>query len=164
MKFVEILIVLQTLAVICQTYQGFLPGIGSYLQSKPINLQVPSYASGSLPTYKRAVRQILDKPKDDPGSKCSYVQMKGSAIPGAECQEGGMACDKECALVDVIENPGSNSGEIDSERGCITVMEEMCGDVAKEECGFVDEKICEAIPEEICDDDVPYNQSGNQTK
>ena len=58
----------------------------------------------------------------------------------------------------------SNNGESDSERGCITVMEEMCGDVAKEECGFVDEKICDAIPEEICDDDVPYNQSGNQTK
>ena len=169
MRLMEILIVLSTLAVICQTYayQGFLPGIGSYLKSKPIKLQVPSYASGSLlPTYNRRVRQILDKPKDDPGSKCSYVQMKGSAIPGADCQEGGMACDKECALVDVIQNnPGSNSGEIaDSERGCITVMEEMCGDVAKEECGFVDEKICDAIPEEICDDDVPYNQSGNQTK
>ena len=59
---------------------------------------------------------------------------------------------------------GSNGVEQDSERGCVTVMEEMCGDVSKEECGFVDEKICDAIPEEICDDDVPYNQSGNQTK
>ena len=48
---------------------------------------------------------VTEKPKDDPGSKCSYVQMKGSPIPGADCQEGGMACDKECALVDV-NNPG----------------------------------------------------------
>ena len=37
---------------------------------------------------------------------------------------------------------GSNGVEQDSERGCVTVMEEMCGDVSKEECGFVDEKIC----------------------
>ena len=54
---------------------------------------------------KRLKRQKHEKPKDDPGSKCSYVQMKGSPIPGADCQEGGMACDKECALVDV-NNPG----------------------------------------------------------
>ena len=73
---------------------------------------------------------------------------------------------KYLALRNLALSLGSNSDDsnTDSERGCITVMEEMCGDVAKEECGFVDEKICDAIPEEICDDDVPYNQSGNQTK
>lgn len=128
----EILIVLPTLAVITESaYEGFLPGIGSYVQPhQKLQLIVPEYASGALPSYKRPPRQtskasldkprkplrqsldkpqrpprqILDKPKDDPGSKCSYVQMKGSPIPGANCQAGGMACDKECALVDVIDH------------------------------------------------------------
>ena len=126
-KLLEILIVLPTLAVITESaYEGFLPGIGSYVQPhQKLQFIVPQYESGALPSYKRPPRQtldkpqrplrqsldkpqrpprqILDKPKDDPGSKCSYVQMKGSPIPGANCQAGGMACDKECALVDVID-------------------------------------------------------------
>lgn len=72
-----------------------------------------------------------------------------------------MACDEECSLVEVNNNGDSNN---DSERGCITVMEEMCGDVSREECATVDEKICEPIAEEICDDKVPYIESGNQTR
>lgn len=70
-----------------------------------------------------------------------------------------MACDEECSLVEV--NGDSNN---DSERGCITVMEEMCGDVSRQECATVDEKICEPIPEEICDENVPYDNTGNQTR
>ena len=135
-KLLEILIVLPTLAVITESaYEGFLPGIGSYVQPhQKLQFIVPQYESGALPSYKRPPRQtlekpqrplrnpldkpkrplkqnldkpqrpprqILDKPKDDPGSKCSYVQMKGSPIPGANCQAGGMACEEECALVDV---------------------------------------------------------------
>ena len=115
-KLLEILIVLPTLAVITESaYEGFLPGIGSYVQPhQKLQFIVPQYESGALPSYKRPPRQtldkpqrpprqILDKPKDDPGSKCSYVQMKGSPIPGANCQAGGMACEEECALVDVID-------------------------------------------------------------
>ena len=126
-KLLEILIVLPTLAVITESaYEGFLPGIGSYVQPhQKLQFIVPQYESGALPSYKRPprqtldkpkrplkqnldkpqrpARQILDKPKDDPGSKCSYVQMKGSPIPGANCQAGGMACEEECALVDVID-------------------------------------------------------------
>ena len=37
-------------------------------------------------------------------------------------------------------------------------------DVSKEECGLVDEKICDPVAEEICDDELPFSQTGNQTK
>ena len=37
-------------------------------------------------------------------------------------------------------------------------------DVSKEECGLVDEKICDPVAEEICDDEIPFSQTGNQTK
>ena len=148
MKF-QYFIIFPTLAVICQTYEGYLPGLGRF---NPARLRL-------LPAYNRHPRQILDKPKDDPGSKCQYVQMKGAGIPGSDCQPGGMACEENCALVD-IDNPDSS----DADRGCVTVMQEMCGDVSKEECDFVDEKICEPIAEEICDEDVSFNEIGNQTR
>ena len=67
------------------------------------------------------------------------ISTSGNAIPGAECQEGGMACDKECGLVDVDADPDPAGGA--DESGCITVMEEMCMDVSKEQCGPVDEKV-----------------------
>ena len=146
-----LLFILPNLAVICHTHEAFLPGIGRFN---------PAF---KLPQYRRPPRQILDKPAGDPGSKCQYVQMKGSGIPGGECQPGGMACEQECALVNV-DDSGAAEGLGDSDRGCVTVMEEMCGDVAKEECGFVDEKICEPIAEEICDEDVEFNEIGNQTR
>ena len=59
---------ISTLAVICQTYEGFLPGIGTYQPH----------------LYRRPARQVLNKPTDDPGSKCKYVQMKNSPIPGKD--------------------------------------------------------------------------------
>ena len=71
-----------------------------------------------------------------------------------------MACDKECGLVDIDSGPDAEADE----SGCITVMEEMCMDVSKEECGLVDEKICDPVAEEICDDELPFSQTGNQTK
>ena len=71
-----------------------------------------------------------------------------------------MACDKECGLVDIDSGPDAAADE----SGCITVMEEMCMDVSKEECGLVDEKICDPVAEEICDDEIPFSQTGNQTK
>ena len=40
---------------------SYLPGLGTYL---------------TLPVHRRPSRQV-GKPKDDPGPKCSYVQMKG---------------------------------------------------------------------------------------
>ena len=40
---------------------SYLPGLGTYL---------------SLPVHRRPSRQV-GKPEDDPGPKCSYVQMKG---------------------------------------------------------------------------------------
>ncbi len=48
-------------------------------------------------------------------------------LTGGDCQAGGMACDKECGLV---EADGGQSNEATS--NCRTVMEEMCGDVAKQ--------------------------------
>jgi hypothetical protein len=148
-----VLVLLAAVIVKGQYHQGhaataFLPGLGPYLPA-----QSP---------YARSIRDVLKQgsiltgaPLGDPGPKCSYVQMKGSSLPGAECQAGGMACDKECGLVDA-DDP--NAGQ----RGCITVMEEMCGDVSKEECANVDEKICEPIQEEICDEQDPDDfGSGN---
>ena len=40
---------------------SYLPGLGTYL---------------TLPVHRRPSRQV-GKPQDDPGPKCSYVQMKG---------------------------------------------------------------------------------------
>ena len=130
---------------------GFLPGIGTYL----------AYNNYVRNTRQIDSNQVISSEKED--SKCTYVQMKGAAIPGADCQEGGMACDKECGFVDTVnESAAGNSAGADTDRGCITVMEEMCGDVSKEECNTVDDKICEPVSEEICDDpmdDLPRNQT-----
>ena len=161
-----LLLCFSALAVIFgQTFEngGYLPGIGTFQPS----LNQPDSTTLQILRHhrrKRPPRQVLKKPQDlDPASKCQYVQIKDEPIPNTECQPGGMACDKECEIVDILDNISDDDSS--SERGCITVMEEMCGDVAKEECSTVDEKICVPVPEEICDDDINVeNAYNNQTR
>ena len=79
---------------------GFLPGIGTYL------------AYNNYVRHTRQIDNINNPPpvSEEEKSKCTYVQMKGAGLPGSECQEGGMACDKECGLVDStneVENGGN---------------------------------------------------------
>ena len=66
-------------------------------------LNLDFYFCGSVKSiipYNRTTRQIdnnqlnLNEDLRADEDKCNYVQMKGAPIPGAECQEGGMACDK----------------------------------------------------------------------
>ena len=62
--------------------------------------------------HTRQIDNINNPPpvSEEEKSKCTYVQMKGAGLPGSECQEGGMACDKECGLVDStneVENNGN---------------------------------------------------------
>ena len=75
--------------------------------------------------------------------KCSFVQMKGTPLPNMNCQKGGMACDKQCGIVDTEEG---GAGET-----CTTVMETMCREVPKTDCQNVTGKVCNNIADEICD-------------
>ena len=102
--------------------------------------------------------------------KCSYVQMKGGPIPGAECQAGGMACTKDCSYdkglslgADTAVDQGPGVGEAEG-NNCVTVMERMCGDVPKEECETVVEKRCDQVPEEVCDEEVEEEANDTDTK
>ena len=75
--------------------------------------------------------------------KCSFVQMKGTPLPNMNCQKGGMACDKQCGIVDDAENAAAEK--------CVTVMETMCREVPKQDCRNVTGKVCNNIADEICD-------------
>ena len=75
--------------------------------------------------------------------KCSFVQMKGTPLPNMNCQKGGMACDKQCGIVDDTE---SGAGE-----KCVTVMETMCSELPKTNCRNVTGKVCTNIADEVCD-------------
>ena len=75
--------------------------------------------------------------------KCSFVQMKGTPLPNMNCQKGGMACDKQCGIVDNTEDGAGES--------CVTVMETMCREVPKQDCRNVTGKVCTNIADEICD-------------
>lgn len=46
-------------------------------------------SSSSNPTFSNAN-----------GEKCTYTQMKGGPIAGANCHKGGMACEKQCGYDD----------------------------------------------------------------
>ncbi len=83
------------------------------------------------------------------GEKCSYMQMKGGPIPGANCHKGGMACEKQCGY-DEEESNGNGGGGLN----CRTVMEEVCEEVAAPLCQTITESICEPVRETVCDDDV----------
>ena len=75
--------------------------------------------------------------------KCTFVQMKGTPMPNMNCQKGGMACDKQCGIVD---NTDDGAGE-----NCVTVMETMCREVPKADCRNITSKVCTNIADEICD-------------
>ena len=75
--------------------------------------------------------------------KCTFVQMKGTPLPNMNCQKGGMACDKQCGIVD---NTDDSSGS-----NCETVMETMCREVPKQDCRNITGKVCTNIADEICD-------------
>ena len=75
--------------------------------------------------------------------KCTFVQMKGTPLPNMNCQKGGMACDKQCGIVD---NTDDGSGA-----KCETVMETMCREVPKQDCRNITGKVCTNIADEICD-------------
>ena len=75
--------------------------------------------------------------------KCTFVQMKGTPLPNMNCQKGGMACDKQCGIVD---NTDGGSGA-----NCETVMETMCREVPKQDCRNITGKVCTNIADEICD-------------
>ena len=58
-----------------QILGAFLPGLGTFLTSQEQH----------LPVYNGRLAREVVNPNDlygDPGPKCSYVQMKGDAIPG----------------------------------------------------------------------------------
>lgn len=123
-------------------------------------------------TTERAVQtavQTFNPPAGD--GKCSYVQMKGGPIPGAECQAGGMACTKDCSY-DKGQGLGDDTGvdltgpgvAEDDGSNCVTVMERMCGDVPKEECETVVEKTCDQVPEEVCDEEQEEDANETDTK
>ena len=76
--------------------------------------------------------------------KCSFVQMKGTPLPNMNCQKGGMACDKQCGIVD-------NEVEGIGKTNCETVMEEMCSEVPKTDCRTVNGKVCNNIADEVCE-------------
>ena len=103
--------------------------------------------------------QILATDRIDPGllpeqnslqaaangeGKCTFVQMKGTPLPNMNCQKGGMACDKQCGIVDNINQ--ESGGE-----SCVTVMEKMCREVPKTDCRNVTGKVCNNVADEICD-------------
>ena len=135
----------------------------------PLN---PSFPEGqtSFPTTSNAnalnlnninsVEQIVAADRIDPGllpeqnqlhaaasgeGKCTFVQMKGTPLPNMNCQKGGMACDKQCGIVDNTSEEGGTG------RTCVTVMERMCSEVPKQDCRNVTGKVCNNIADEICE-------------
>ena len=145
--------------------KGFLPGIGTYFQpysiSSPRDVRSPATSEAFNPDSINAVEQFTATDRIDPGlhdpahnalqaaaeghGKCTFVQMKGTPLPNMNCQEGGMACDKQCGIVDTTPEQ-DRAGQ-----KCVTVMEEMCREVPKQDCRNVTGKVCNNIADEICE-------------
>ena len=144
---------------------GFLPGIGTYYQPYNINaprdVRSPAVSEAFDADSINAVEQFTATDRIDPGlrdpannalqaavdgdGKCTFVQMKGTPLPNMNCQKGGMACDKQCGVVDTTPEQ-DRSGQ-----KCVTVMEEMCREVPKQDCRNITGKVCNNIADEICE-------------
>ena len=116
-----------------------LDSSASSAQSNPFLFSTVSDDDGASAPERTVV--MTGPPPVKAGSKCSYVQLKGGPMAGADCHKGGMACEKQCSL---------GAGE---EVSCRTVDEEECREVPSQQCNTVMESVCEPVAETVCSED-----------